>query len=384
MRRDIAGSEELASEAMRCRAPVRGKGVMKRLSCRWYWSSPALVLLAGVLLSSGLAVARVDSAGPTGDLGDLSRWGTVWIHVTQEVLALTEEVALPPVELPPYGWVPVPKGLQGRLEFEVISPLPEWAIAVRFESVPGECGVMEEACMMVAGPATVEEFVPVFDRPVVVNGSGPAPATGLWLELQARPEWTHAPGVYEGLLHLIPLAEGIVLVSEVPLPDGRVVVPLDEDGQLISELPGPDGRVGFPMGHVTVPVTMTVGALTVVMTSETEFHIETTEMPPGRYYVEPDLEVVLATNEDQWELRLEGTPFVSGDDEIPLERLEWSMLGPDGEPGPWTSLGESNCIMSGYDERGVFPATFRLALDVTLGDRAGDYVSQVLVVASSG
>ena len=356
---------------------------MTRRNRRCRWSALVLVLLLGVLLSSGPAVSRLDSAGPAGDMEDVSRWGTVWIHVTQEVLALTEEVALPPVELPPYGWVPVPRGLQGLLEFDVTSPLPEWAIAVRFESVPGECGVMEEACMMVAAGATGGEFVAVCDRPVVVNGSGPAPATGLWLELQARPEWTHAPGVYEGLLHLIPLAEGIQLISEVPPPDGRVAVPLDEDGHPISELPGPDGRVGFPTGRVTVPVTMTVGALTVVMTSETEFNIET-GMPPGRYYVEPDLEVVLATNEGEWELRLEGTPFVSGDDEIPLERLEWSRLGPDGEPGPWTSLGESNCIMSGYDERGVFPATFRLALEVTLGDRAGDYVCQILVIGSSG
>ena len=384
MRRDIAGSEGLAGEPIRCRAPACGKGVMKRLSCRWHWSSLALVLLAGVLLSSGLAVARLDSAGrPTGDLGDLSRWGTVWIHVTQEILALTEEVALPPVELPPYGWVPVPKGLQGRLDFEVISPLPEWAIAVRFEGVPGECGVMEETYMMVAGPATVEEFVPVCDRPVVVNGAGPAPATGLWLELQARPEWTHAPGVYEGFLHLIPLADKPQLISEVPLPDGKVVVPPDKDGHVISELPGPDGRVGFPAGRVTVPVTMTVEPLMVVMTSETEFNIET-DVLPGRYYVEPDLEVVLATNEEQWEVHLEGTPFVSGDNEIPLERLEWSRLGPDGEPGPWTSLGESNCIMSGYDERGVFPATFRYALEVTYEDWAGNYVSEIQLVGSPG
>ncbi len=236
----------------------------------------ALVVLVSVLLSSGLAVARIDSAGPAGDFEEVSRWNTVWIHVTQEVLALTEEVALPPD-----GWVPVPKGLQGRLEFDVTSPLPEWAIAVRFECVPGECGVMDEACMMVAAGGTGGEFVPVCDRPVVINGTGPAPATGLWLELQARPEWTHAPGVYEGFLHLIPLADEIQLVSEVPLPNGRVGVPLGEDGQPISEVPGPDGRVGFPSGRKLVPVTMTVEPLTVIMTSETEFHIEAPG-PPGR------------------------------------------------------------------------------------------------------
>jgi len=216
---------------------------------------------------------------------------------------------------------------------------------------------------------------------VIAMETGPAPATDLWLELQARPEWTHAPGVYEGFLHLIPLAEGIQLVSEVPLPDGRVTVPLDEDGQVISELPGPDGRVGFPTGRVTVPVTMTVGALTVIMTSESEFHIET-GLPSGRYYVEPDLDLLLATNEENWELRLEGTPFVYGDDEIALERVEWALLGPDGEPGPWTLVGEDNSLMSGSGECGVFVASYRLALEVVESDVAGDYSSYISLVGA--
>ncbi len=102
------------------------------------------------------------------------------------------------------------------------------------------------------------------------------------------------------------------------------------------------------------------------------------------YYVEPDLEVLVATNEEGWEVSIEGTPFMSGDDEIPLERLEWSILGPDGEPGPWTSLDWNNCIMSGYEERGVFSATFRFALDVMLGDNAGEYVSHIQLVGSPG
>jgi hypothetical protein len=300
----------------------------------------------------------------------------VWIHVTQEVLALTEEVALPAHE-----GVPVPTGLQGLLEFQVVSPLPEWAIAVRFECVPGECGVMDEGCMMVAAGGTGGEFVPVCDRPVVVNGSGPAPATGLWLELQARPEWTHAAGVYEGLLHLIPLAEEIQFVSEVPGPTGRLGIPLDENGEPITGVPGPDGRVGFPAGRVTVPVTMTVGVLTVVMTSESEFHMET-GLPAGRYYVEPDLDLLLATNEENWEVRLEGTPFVYGDDEIALERVEWALLGPDGEPGPWTLLGEDNSLMSGNGECGVFVASYRLAIEITESDAAGDYSSHISLVGA--
>ena len=354
-----------------------GGGTTDR-SRRRRWSALVAVLLTGVLLPSGTAVSRLDSAGPGGDLGDLSRWGTVWISVTQEILALTEEIVLPADD-----GVPAPTGLQGLLEFQVVSPLPEWRIAVRFESVPGDAGVMEEACMMVRGPATDGEFVGVSDRPVIVMGTGPAPATDLWVELQARPEWTHAPGVYEGLLHLIPLAEEDLLVSEVPGPTGRLGIRDAGEDHLVSEVPAPDGRIAFPTGRVSVPVTMTVGALTVVMTSESEFHIGT-GVPLGRYYVEPDIDVVLATNEDQWELRLEGTPFISGDDEIPLERLEWSRLGADGEPGPWTSLGESNCLMSGYDERGVFPACFRLALEVIITDIAGDYICEIHLVGSPG
>ncbi|MCK4510626.1 hypothetical protein KAW64_02755, partial [bacterium] len=347
MRRDIAGGEKLASEAMRCRAGARRR-------------RQEMVLVLAVLVAAGLCGARdpEQEPGPQ-DGAALRSGGMIWITVDADLLVLNEEIALPPLE-----GVPVPPALQGSLAFGVASPLPNWVVRAQFEPTTGPGGPIDVGCVMVRSPATGEEFVSIAGGPIIAEGHGPAPVPELWLELRVRPEWTDEVGTYEGLLHLTPVGSPGHYESEIEPPGA------------LRGVPGGGGGAGTSLGpRVTVPVTMTVGALTVVMISETEFNIET-GLPPGRYYVEPDLGVVLATNEGQWELHLEGTPFVSGDDEIPFERLEWSRLGPDGEPGPWTSLGESNCIMSGYDERGVFPATFRLALDVTMGNRAGDYVCQ--------
>ncbi len=355
MRRDTAGSESLATEPRRCRVPARGGR-----------QATALVLAMLVVASFCAARNPEQELGPQ-EGGPLRSGGMVWITVDEDLFVLGEEIPLPPEE-----GIPVPPALQGLLAFSVASPLPDWGVRVQFEPIAGPGGPIDISCVMVRSPTTGGEFVSIVGGAVIAEGHGPAPAPDLWLELQVRPGWTDEVGVYEGLLHLMPVG-----------PSGHDDSAIEPPGAL-RIVPGGDGNVGSSLGpRVTVPVTMTVGALTVVMTYVSEFNIETGP-PPGRFYVEPDLEVVLATNEGQWELRLEGTPFVSGDNEIPLERLEWSRLGPDGEPGAWTSLGENNCIMSGYDERGVFPATFRLALEVTLGDRAGDYVCQILLVGSSG
>ena len=60
------------------------------------------------------------------------------------------------------------------------------------------------------------------------------------------------------------------------------------------------------------------------------------------------------------------------------------MLDAGGEPGDWTFIGDSNCLMSGYDERGIFMASFRLALDVLESDEAGHYEAELTVAASPG
>ena len=126
------------------------------------------------------------------------------------------------------------------------------------------------------------------------------------------------------------------------------------------------GRVEGGGVEAVVPVEATIGSMTLVLTSESEFQIHA-DAGPGLYFVEPDVEVVVASNEGQWELHLDGTPFVSGENEIPIERMIWAMLDPSGEPGPWTVLGYSNLLMFGNGERGVFPAAFRFALAVAVG-----------------
>ena len=353
MRRDIAGGEKLASEAMRCRAGARRR-------------RQEMVLVLAVLVAAGLCGARdpEQEPGPQ-DGAALRSGGMIWITVDADLLVLNEEIALPPVE-----GVPVPPALQGSLAFGVASPLPNWVVRAQFEPTTGPGGPIDVGCVMVRSPATGEEFVSIAGGPIIAEGHGPAPVPELWLELRVRPEWTDEVGAYEGLLHLTPVGSSGIYESEIEQPGALRVVP------------GGGGDTGTSLGpRVTVPVTMTLGALTVVMSSESGFHIETL-LPSGRYYVEPDLDLLLATNEENWELRLEGTPFVYGDHEIALERVEWALLGPDGEPGPWTLVGEDNSLMSGSGESGVFIASYRLALEVTKSDWAGDYSSHISLVGA--
>lgn len=372
MRRDIAGSEGLAGAPMRCAAPACGKGVMTRRSCRWHWSLLVLVLLA---CSAWSATRQTEEHSATPDGVALRSGGGVWITIDDDFMVLDEEVSLPSDE----NGIPVPPGIQGMLAFSVASPLPEWEVRAQFEWTTGPEGPMEAASVMVRSAATGEEFVPVADSPIIASGHGPLPATDLWLELQVRPGWTDAPGPYGGILHLVPIGSLIEVVSEIAQPGGgderRVPGSDESDTQSGTAVGGEPAERTFA-GRATVPVQLITQPLTLVMTGESGYTISTPM--PGRYFVEPDLDALVATNETQWELVLEGTDFVNGSGlVIPLERVEWSMLDEGGEPGEWTSIGDDNCLMAGNDERGIFIASFRLALEVYETDTSGVYVSEI-------
>jgi hypothetical protein len=299
------------------------------------------------------------------------------------LLVLDEEV-----EMPPQGEIPSLPGLEGLLTFTVESPLPEWEVAIGVDPIVGPEGVLAMEQVTVISPETGGEYVPVVDSPIIAHGIGPEPVQGLWMRLRVGPDWVDAPGLYEGLLHLIPVVPDHV-ATEVPDPrirgageGGGKVREHELDG---LESVGDSTQARIPVGggiEATVPIELTIGGLTWVLTSESEFHIYA-DAGPGLYRVEPDLEVVVASNEGLWELRLEGTPFTTGEKEIELERMIWAPAGPGGEPaGPWTPVGSSNLLMSGTGERGVFPATFLLALTISMHDPAGDYVSEITLVTS--
>jgi len=333
----------------------------------WLWKgagSRTVALVLGVLLVAGLGAAREEERASQEGM-PVQSGGMVWITTDAEFLSLDDEVMLPPVE-----GIPSQPALQGSLAFSVASPLPAWSVRVEIEPTAGPDGPIDINCLMVRSPATGGEFVCVGDGLIIAQGHGPAPAEDLWLEVQARPGWTDEAGLYQGLLHLTPEVSPEHHDSEIEHPGALRVV--TGNGAMLASTLGP---------RVTVPVVMTVAPLTVVMTSETEFNIETGP-GPGRYLVEPDLDVVVATNEEQWELLLQGTPFVSDEDEISLERVEWAVLDAGGEPGEWTVVGDSNCLMSGYDERGVLSASFRMALEVIVTDVAGEYICELHLVGS--
>lgn len=306
----------------------------------------ATLVLCLVLLLTPICLA--DAGGLPGAGLDSPPGATIWIIPETELLVLDEERALPSED-----GVPVLPALEGILTFSVHSPLPEWGVAIELEPLSGPGSDIDIGQVSVSSPETGGEFVPVADRPIIARGTGPQPVEGLWLRLRVRPAWTDVPGPCQGILRLHP------------------VLPTEQDAG------------GVESGFVAVPVEMTIRGFTAVVTSNVEFRIDGGP-GPGRYVLEPDLGIVVASNEAEWKLRVDGTPFVSEESEIPLERAEWSELGADGQPGVWTALGESSVLMSGYGERGVFAASFRLALDVTPADRAGDYLCRLMLVGSPG
>jgi hypothetical protein len=328
-----------------------------------------------MLQPTTMASGRVQVETDSGSLGTPL---TITMQITPDAdqLILDEVVPLSPEE-----GIPMVPASQGLLTFAVASPLPEWAVAIEVGGMEGEGGVLDPHAVLVSSPETGGQFVPAVDRPIIARGTGPQPAEGLTVLLQVRPSWEDAPGPREGVLRLVPVRPpGTSEPSSEFAPPARLVAPGTDEGLGTTS---PEEIVAGSGGGVSIPVEMSVGSFSLVVASQSEFAIQGGP-GPGRYVLEPDVEVLLASNEMQWALRLSGTPFVSENGEIPLERVEWTRLGADGEPGDWMAVGESDVLMSGYGERGVFMARFRLELDVTLGDRPGAYASQVLLVGSPG
>lgn len=309
-------------------------------------------LVAGAIALSTAIVCPTTCDAATDDVKDevpgTPPRGTMWIITESEKLLVDEECVLATE-----GGVPALPAVEGVLTYDVQSPLPEWGVAVACDPLVGTTGCLDAARISVSFPAIAGEFIPIAESPVVARGSGPLPAEGLWLRVRVTPSWTDPPGLYQGMLRLNP------------------VIPETEE-------PGGSIRGGFAL-----PVEVAVGGMTAVATSGLEFHLEGGP-GPGWYLLEPDLGVVVASNEPEWRLFVEGTAFTSEGAEIALERAEWSELGPDGEPDVWTPLGESNVIMSSEGQLGVFSAAFRLGLEVTPADPAGEYVCHLMLVASPG
>jgi hypothetical protein len=251
-----------------------------------------------------------------------------------------------------------PPGCAGSLTFAVESPLPDWGVAAELDGFGGPEGGLDPARVFVKPSDEAAPFVPFLDRVIVVTGHGPAPAIDLRITLALRPEWEGAPGSYAGSIRLIPF---------VPGPDGS------DDSDLFPFL-GPECAVG---------ASGSIPELTWVDVSGGLFHVRA-DVGEGRFFVEPDLELVVATNASYWEVRLEGQGFVSGEVTIPLSRLLWTRLDPAGEPGPWNPLGENGLLLTGAEGRGVHPAAFRFAVEITMGDQAGDYSADLHLVGSGG
>lgn len=372
MNREAAVSETGQVDGLRSR-PREKRGLCRRVL------TLALVLLA---CSAWSATRKTEVHDATPDGAALRSGGGVWITIDDDFMVLDEQISLPPDE----SGIPVPPGIQGVLAFSVASPLPDWEVRAQFEWTTGPEESAEAGRVMVRSAATGEEFVPITDNPIIASGHGPLPATDLWLELQVQPGWTDAPGPYGGILHLEPIGTLIEVVSEIAQPGGgdqrRVPGSDESDTQSGTAVGGETPERTFA-GRAWVPVQLITQPLTLVLAGASDYTISCPT--PGRYFIEPDIGVLVATNELQWEILLEGTDFVCGPDlVIPLERVEWSMLDAAGEPGDWTSLGDSNCLMSGYNQRGVFVTGFRLAMDVLETDTGGIYVSEMQLAGSPG
>jgi hypothetical protein len=309
------------------------------------------LLVAALVLSFAPAFPHIcpaEAAQPPDGEGSVPPPIAIWIIPETQSVVLDSERGLPTAD-----GVPVLPALEGVAVFTVHSPLPEWGVAVEFDPLAGSGSDLNVWQVSVSSRETGGEFVPVAERPIVARGTGPQPAEGLSVRLQVRPAWTDVPGPCQGMLYLHP------------------VPPIEQEPGTVEGT------------SVAIPVSMTIQGLTAVVMTDVEFRISGGP-GPGRYILEPDLGVIVASNEAEWKLRVEGTPFTSGQAEIPLERAEWARLEPDGEPHVWTALGDESVLMFGYGERGVFKATFRVALDVTPADRAGNYVCRLLLVGSPG
>jgi hypothetical protein len=312
-------------------------------------------------LVSALAAAALltlyppaDSASATGPADPYVQGeplvGLIRLTVTPDNLPLDSIMILPDDE-----GVPRLPACQGTLYFSVSCALPQWSVVATAIGLSGPEGVVQNQRVSVACEQTGGAFVPLVGPVLIGEGTGGVPSGERPLIIRAEPHWEDATGAYEGLIRLTAIAGDVSEEHEIePMEGGGAEV-----GQSISQVR--DVRIEF-----------TVEGLTIVMTSVTECTLDAGP-GPGTYYVEPDIGFLVATNEHEWEVRLEGTPFESGESEIPLERVLWSLLDPSGEPDEWTLIGDGNVVLWGFQETGVFVEALRLALETTMADQAGTY-----------
>lgn len=239
----------------------------------------------------------------------------------------------------------------------ISSPLPEWSVRVRLVAMQGPEGPLppERITLQPADGSGVQGGASMW-----IIGHGPVPVRDLELKITVRPEWEDSPGAYKGILEIL----------GVPGPPDEQV-----DGQRWD--PGWKGQ------EIAVPVSTEIPGMIMVGAAEGEYRLSG-GTGLGRFTLEPDIHVRIASNLAQWDVRLDGSPFRSGSNEVPLDRVEWAWVGPDGAPGDWTSLQESNLLLSGRKGRGCFDETLRLSLFVRLSDSAGDYRSQIRLAGSGG
>ncbi|RPJ40263.1 MAG: hypothetical protein EHM19_13960 [Candidatus Latescibacterota bacterium] len=250
-----------------------------------------------------------------------------------------------------------PPGCSGALVFSVESPLPDWGVAADLDGFSGPDGPISPGRVFVKPAFPGAEPVPFVGGVVIATGHGPAPAIGLEMRVGLQPEWVESPGPHEGSFRLVPF-----------VPGGG----------------GMEGDLGTYLGpEKIVTASGQILELTWIASSAEGFHVRA-DAGSGRFVVEPDLEIVVATNALSWLVRVEGDGFVSDDGEIPLARLAWARLDAQGLPGPWIPLGENGLLLEGTEGRGVHPAAFRFAVDITMGDRAGDYSASLRLVGSGG
>ncbi|MCK4546168.1 MAG: hypothetical protein KAW17_01890 [Candidatus Eisenbacteria sp.] len=266
-----------------------------------------------------------------------------------EMLPLTEGEGL---ESPP--------AICGQVTMIVESALPGWGVAVELGPLAGPVGVFAQDRIWISDLANPGGQLPLADRVIVAESREPASALAVAFTLGVEPTWLDVPGTYRGELVLIPfIGLGGSLGEGVPQT---------------STMMGQERRVEI---EVTVP------EITMVSPLSNGFRLQA-GTGWGRFDVEPDIEVMIASNSSYWEIRLEGSPFRSEEHEIPLDRVLWAKVNARGEAHSWTSLAESNVLLAGEDSRGVFRGVFRLALQVTLKDHAGEYGANLQLVSSSG
>jgi hypothetical protein len=279
--------------------------------------------------------------------------GLVRIVPSSGSLSLTEEIPSPE------GAFVAPPSRRASIVFAVEAPVPHWAVAAEMDPLVGPEGPLASDRVRIGFPGSPDASVPFVSGAVIAIGTGPAPVPDVTFTLEIRPVWNDAPGVYTTQLRLIPLATGQALT------------------------PG-TGTAGIaPAGPPqSISVSCEIPELMRVASEGSGFSLHA-EAAAGTFYVQPDLTIVVATNRSNWQVRLEGSPFVNdAKREIPFDRLRWAPVGARGEIGEWSALAQSNVLLAGAGRRGLYRQQVRLAMDVTKADPAGSFGANLQLVGN--